>query len=311
MTARLPVGSLWDQRASDLGHSPAWGSETITPSPEGLLPLGSRRSCLCPCEASAASCKEKAEQTCIQLQVLTEDFLCSAPPRPPTSILLKQHTPMRPKAPCPSLEWTLKSCFRRVAGAPLNHSLKFGSKRLLGTSSRRSGWAAGSLAGSAESTEMEKPCVRALSHSPASARVVFVFYSDIPAGRGLSRWQQQWCVPVRHTQGVRNPGHRRCGLQALCQATQTLRGVVALRERGGHCSVKSSSKPAVEAAAAKTQKGGLGSGVSSAPSPNTAGPWRPHGHPGDGRHQQPLWQNGSSLSISELVCSPGLGWVTS
>lgn len=83
------------------------------------------------------------------------------------------------------------------------------------------------------------------------------------------------------------------------------------KERGGHCSVKSPSKPAVEAAAAKTQKGGLGSGVSSAPSPNTAGPRRPQGHPGDGRDQQPLRQNGSSLSISELVCSPGLGWVTS
>lgn len=113
---------------------------------------------------------------------------------------------------------------------PPNHSLKFGSKRLLGTDSRRSGWAAGSLAGSAESTKMEKPPVRALSHSPASVRVVFVFYLDIPAGRGVS--SSSGVFPVGHTQRVRNPGYRWYGLRAVCQATQTLRGVVALEGKG-------------------------------------------------------------------------------
>ena len=57
----------------------AWGSMALTPSPEEALPLGSRWACLCPCEASAASCKEKAEKSRIQLKVLIEDFLCSAP----------------------------------------------------------------------------------------------------------------------------------------------------------------------------------------------------------------------------------------
>ena len=57
----------------------AWGSMALTPSPEEALPLGSRWACLCPCEARAASCKEKAEKSRIQLKVLIEDFLCSAP----------------------------------------------------------------------------------------------------------------------------------------------------------------------------------------------------------------------------------------
>ena len=61
VTARPPAWSLCRQRASGIRHSLAWGSVALTPSPEEVLPLGSRWSCLCPCEASAASCKEKAE----------------------------------------------------------------------------------------------------------------------------------------------------------------------------------------------------------------------------------------------------------
>ena len=124
----------------------------------------------------------------------------------------------------------------------------------------------------------------------------------------------RWATPSGSgTQGIAGMG---CG---QCARPHRHSGEWSLwRGRGGHCGVKTPSQPAITAAAAKTQEGGMGGGVSSTPSPNTAGPRQPLGHPSDGRDQQPLRQNGSSLSMSELVCSPRfplmsepLGWVTS
>lgn len=170
---------------------------------------------------------------------------------------------------------------------PPTHSLKFSSKRLLGTDSRRSGWAAGSLAGSAESTKMEKPRVRALSHSLASVSVVFVLFRH-PCREGgfwvgtalvCSRWATSRGSGTQRIAGVG------CG---QCARLHRRSGGWSLwRGRGGHCGVKSPSKPAITAAAAKTQEGGLGSGVSSTPYPNTAGPGSPRGTLGLGETSSP------------------------
>lgn len=164
---------------------------------------------------------------------------------------------------------------------------------------------------------MEKPRVRALSHSLASVSVVFILFRH-PCREGgfwvgtalvCSRWATSRGSGTQRIAGVG------CG---QCARLHRHSGGWSLwRGRGGHCGVKSPSKPAITAAAAKTQEGGQGSGVSSAPCPNTAGPGSPRGTRA-GRDQQPVRQNGSSLNISELICSPGfplilepLGWVTS
>lgn len=74
-----------------------------------------------------------------------------------------------------------------------------------------------------------------------------------------------------------DPAYRRCKAVGSVPGYTDTQGVVALEGKGGHCSVKSPSKPAITAAAAKTQEGGLGSGGEQRPLPNTAGPGSPRG----------------------------------
>lgn len=143
----------------------------------------------------------------------------------------------------------------------------------------------------------KSPRVRALSHSLASVSVVFVLFRNIPAGRGVSGGNS---TGVFSGATSRVPEPRRiagvgCGQCARLHRHSGEWSLWRGRAVTLWCGVP--SKPAITAAAAKTPGRRSGSGVSSAPYPNTAGPtWQPQGAPGVGRDQQPFMAPAGSAS---------------